>query len=707
MGKFFARKKEIKSIIMIRYLLCSAIALFFIGKINAQAYIDEQQTRIDALDGKIDQFIFLQDLNMRNSATYTYLQLIDEIQETILYNDNIVVEQKVELYKAIEQDLLAVDENKLYQATREEKKYNFLRQFVGEYGQKNSLPLLLKNKDLVFKLLPFLKIFPEMESFFKQLPSNYIDQILYQHKDFAGTPYASSVLEYFIAQAPLIAKRYFTDENDIYKTLFSSESSEMSYILYIHDNLGKNTKAYVFLDKLLSRELDILEADSIGKSKYYFQNLLKIRAKKDPLAEISLDRQVGFEALHFVRKINALHEASNSVRFASLQKLNATELYSLMVYGEDEIFTSSFNGVYAQLIKKMKAEYLSGHQLLEKAGFNKFRMFIKMLSHYGKLNHFLSTMNSLQKQIVLQKFIQGIPHSKHRLHEAVAVADAISAINDTTILQLFEKEFYQIAQQGHLDKDAQLIYHLLIKLFEPKTKIHHHFFDSIAQLYYIPPIEKATQEKLLGADGVNLQKHFFYDDEDGKASFSTFIATFKGKENWDIIEKSEYVIIQSKNKRVKIYANKPQHDENAWRNINESIATQHNEEVELIVHRGHSYYVDYTIKAIPQSAELILLGSCGGYNKLSHLLEKSNNAQIISTKQIGSMGVNNPLLFTMAEKIQAGEDIVWEDYWNELRSYFKNKGKTEEQFYDYVPPHQNLGARLITAYEMYNGINKK
>ena len=64
----------------------------------------------------------------------------------------------------------------------------------------------------------------------------------------------------------------------------------------------------------------------------------------------------------------------------------------------------------------------------------------------------------------------------------------------------------------------------------------------------------------------------------------------------------------------------------------------------IYIHRGHSYHVRYTLKQIQPSAKIVILGSCGGYNNLSEVLSISPDAHIISSKQVGTKSVNEPIL---------------------------------------------------------------
>lgn len=681
------------------------LTLIIIVKISfSQSYIDLQQERIDALDGSIDKYLSLKDLNQRNSATYTYLTLVDELQDAILENSYIDNDSKVIMFKELNKELFKIDVNRLTKATRDEDRYTFLLKWVKTFNGGDIEKLMQEDRTRTFSIINYLYPFPITESFLKNLPPNYIDQILYKFTDIRKSTYGQELLEQTIIKAPLTAKKYFVRNQPVYNAMFMSIDENINTIYTINEKFRNNTKAFVLLDKIMDGSLSIEEADEIGKNKErYFNTLLEIRAKENPLAEISLDRELNYEALDYVREVNHLHESTNpAIRFAITKDLNAAELYTLIVYSEDEIFTSSFNGIYERLINKMNDEKVTGYQLLDKTGFNRFRTFIKMISYYGKLSEFLETMEPAEKDFVLRKFAGGIKNSKNRIEDAVSIANAISAIEDKEILSIFEDEIYKINNIADLDSDTKLIYSLLIKLFNPKVQVHYSFFDSISKLYYTPPIDKIEKSALLGKDGINVQKHFFYDDDDGVASFNSFKASFNTP-NWKIVDEGEYIKVISVNHRVKIYANKPENDETAWYYADKEIK-KHHSDVEIIIHRGHSYYVDETIEKIPKTSKLILLGSCGGYNRLSQLLDKSDNAQIISTKQIGSMGVNNPLIFQMAEKIRKGEDLVWTEYWGDLQVYFKGRGKTEERFNDYVPPHQNLGAKFISAYNLYSWV---
>jgi len=64
----------------------------------------------------------------------------------------------------------------------------------------------------------------------------------------------------------------------------------------------------------------------------------------------------------------------------------------------------------------------------------------------------------------------------------------------------------------------------------------------------------------------------------------------------------------------------------------------------VIVHRGHSTYVAWTLEKMPATAALVYLGNCGGYTLLETILRKAPKAHILTTKGIGTLTINDPLL---------------------------------------------------------------
>ncbi|MBY0347972.1 MAG: hypothetical protein K2W79_06915, partial [Hydrotalea flava] len=121
-----------------------------------------------------------------------------------------------------------------------------------------------------------------------------------------------------------------------------------------------------------------------------------------------------------------------------------------------------------------------------------------------------------------------------------------------------------------------------------------------------------------------------------------------------------------------------------------------NIEPTVVIHRGHSYYVNSTIKRLFPSAKVVLLGSCGGYNSLNDVLKICPESHIIASKQVGTGVVNMALIETITETLRQGKNLDWAKIWSGLQNKFT--GGYKEKFDDYVPPQNNLGAMFIMAY---------
>ena len=120
------------------------------------------------------------------------------------------------------------------------------------------------------------------------------------------------------------------------------------------------------------------------------------------------------------------------------------------------------------------------------------------------------------------------------------------------------------------------------------------------------------------------------------------------------------MLIKSKNgKVIHIYANKPKHEYDGQEKL-EKIFAEKNYVPKIMVHRGHSYYALKTIEKIQDETQVFILGSCGGYHSISSILERSPDVGIVSSKQIGTQFVNNPMLKFMAEQIRQGNDLDWQ-----------------------------------------------
>jgi len=373
-----------------------------------------------------------------------------------------------------------------------------------------------------------------------------------------------------------------------------------------------------------------------------------------------------------------------------------------MVYGQDEIYTSSFLGTYKRMQETMKP--LTGDKFLDSLHRDHFRTFLRMCAGYNTLSDFLATMQEDKRTQLMSDFIAGLQNGKEDdLEDAVDVADAYGSIKDSTLAVFLKGEVKKNFELSFTQKSKKglYIYSLLSMLFNNENTGN---TDTAAlnesKKLGLPPINEVTYKSLVGDTNVVYEQFFFFGDEDGKNSYSSFLGNFRdGK--WKIVTEKYWSMITSvAGKHVVVFANLPipePQDEEAQDTLCKYLAN-HNIHPVIMVHRGHSYHLPLTMDHLDKQAKIVILGSCGGYHNLSVVLDHSPNAHIISSKQTGTMAVNEPIIKMINEDLLEGRDINWIKMWDNLDEYFAHKADVREKFSDYVPPYKNLGAIFIKAY---------
>lgn len=470
---------------------------------------------------------------------------------------------------------------------------------------------------------------------------------------------------------------------------------------------------FPFLDNIIQGKVTQAEIDEAMKSDLSYYRLL-VRTRMDYWQrQIRKDTLYGMEALNkmlekkakedFIKVINGLHNEPDAVRFRILQPLTAQELYYLAVLGESEIYTSSYtNGVFPLIMQKIGNR---GDSLMASVHFDRFKKFIKIAAGYNTLNTFLKSFpDPEQAKTLMTAFVNGLEKSQG-LEDGVDVADSYVSISEgnkelaADILALTRSNYEKNLAMGN--QRGMVMYNLLYKLFQSADPANN---INLSAEFGIPPVYNVSYESLASDSSKQVVMHvFFYGDDDGRNNYAGFMRQFGGAA-WKVTANNQWVKIQStRGKPITIYANKPLDEEKGEdAKAQEALAAHLEEkgiEPTIVVHRGHSYYTETTIKHIKPSAKIVFLGSCGGYHLIHEVLGRSPDAHIIASKQIGKGVINQPFFDLLNDKLRAGNNIDWIPFWNE----FKKIAGPVDGFEDYIPPHKNLGAIFIKAYKSQMG----
>jgi hypothetical protein len=199
----------------------------------------------------------------------------------------------------------------------------------------------------------------------------------------------------------------------------------------------------------------------------------------------------------------------------------------------------------------------------------------------------------------------------------------------------------------------------------------------------------------------------FYGDEDGLASFNSFQKLFTDTSKWQTLKNENWVTIRSlSDQPIIIYANKPlDTKEELDLKAQDSLFVflqQQSIEPTILIHRGHSYHLDKTLKRLTPSVRLAILGSCGGANSAISIASINPDAQLIVSKKTGSRSVNDPIIDVINETLLNKKDISWPEIWGKLSTRFSNDEFTRNLFNEYIPPGKNVSLFVLKLFNFYN-----
>jgi hypothetical protein len=693
-----------------------------IRRVQLHEDIDALQVKLYGVDGKQDKIIAAsRDIDLNLLLTDVYTRQVDLLQNEIETDSALDHRAKVKYLTGLK---LALEEG--YRALRStqisaETAIQLFEAFkvyyskdkagigLGKSVEQYAYPInkILLGDNTVFFENPGLNLAKVV--LFQQFADLHPGEVLVKIEPYLDQPFADSLL---IGCANVFPDKFYNyaaaAETKVGKRIRIIKDPFVELIVKISDERSGRL-IFPFLHAIQKGRLSIDSVKQTAKDNLKYYKLLvktqleyidELRRKDTPVLYKELSAMIKRKAEElYINEINALHDLPDEKRFKVLQPLTAPELYYIIVTGEDVIYTSSYVGVYNRMLAK--APQRNGDSLLMQVKFDRFKKFIRMAASYNKLDAFLATMQPGNAQLLMKAFVRGLEKTNN-LEDAVDVADSYGSIGNPAIVQLMKQEIAANLNQNQLNNNSrgEAIYDILNLLFLSAD-------DSTEQLtnkYNVPPVYQVPTNLLMDTSGRVVQQLFFYGDKDGMLSFQNFLGLFKGKKEWKIIQNQNWVEIQSQvGKPVLIFANKPldnakgdDPDAKAQRLLIEYMV-QNGIEPTIVIHRGHSYHLKYTIDQLSPSAKIVILGSCGSYQNLTSVLQICPDAQIVSSKEVGSKLVNEPVLNLINESLLFQESIDWISMWNTLGKQFEGS-EAEERFQNYIPPHKNLGALFIKAF---------
>ncbi|MCY7420876.1 MAG: hypothetical protein LH478_03930 [Chitinophagaceae bacterium] len=678
--------------------------------------IDQTQQSIDASDRKTDgAFTWGIDEEVNQQLTYSLFKQVDELQIKIEADSQLDINSKIKFLRGLNEILASFDNSFRYKGLKAIELPNLVNAYSEaiEFDKQGaSIVSVIDNYEIevgeiISKSYPFQNS-PNKNEIYKLLVLKACrrdpDRILPILTSNPNISFADSLIK-------LVA---YNNQEDLYTYAQSTNTPLGRRIQNLNDPLVKMISKlalinegrlyFPFLDDLYKGKMTMEDVQKALKDDNKYYKLLvstqidyadRLRKRDTPMVMHTLTGMLKKKAMDlYINVINGLHESPDNIRMRVVEPLTPQELYYLCVMGENEIYTSSYLKVYDRIFQRMKNP--GSDSLLMSVNFNYFKKFIKMAAGYNRLDDFLKRMSMENAQILMKAFANGLERTGN-LEDAVDVADSYASISDEGLRKLILTEVQN--SYNTLVKNADTrganIYDIMNNIFLSIDSSNH---INISEKYGIPPVYQVPSALLRDSSGRIIVQQFFYGDKDGNAVFNNFIGAYSNS-NWKILSKPEWIEVSSTTGiPVTIYANKPLDSEKDLDAKAQASLGNYLEEKQIyptvVIHRGHSYFVKYTIQQLAPSAKVVLLGSCGGYHNLHDVLEICPYAHIIASKQVGSGTVNQPMIVMLTDLLRQGKDLNWPAIWKEFNTRFKGN----DLFNDYVPPHKNLGAIFIMAY---------
>ncbi|RAJ04152.1 hypothetical protein LX64_03030 [Chitinophaga skermanii] len=685
--------------------------------------IDKEQAAAIKFDGKADDFVKVSDdENINLQATNAIIKQVDEMQVAIERDTSLDHRLKIKYLTGL--GTVLKDYN--YKRSRGNINPEEAPAIIAAY--KNMMAADIKGRSIApyvhnlsfeggEKLVAVFNSNPGYSearaTLFGKFASNNLETIMPKVADYLDYPITDSIIAQVAHKYPNQVLTYATSYTPTAKAIKRNTDPVVQTIVRIGQS-PQSTKILPFIDQLLdgSATVEQLEKD-VDNDDHYFKQMVKTlialnykRAEGTQLLGIkSMNENLKAKSLRYIREVNDLHEESAPVRFRIVKDFTPEELYYLIINGQDELYTSSYTnhagaGFYDQMMARMKPS--RGDSLLMILSFDRFKKFLAMAAGFNTLDNFLKSMESSNSSYLMRKFVSSLEKTED-LEDAVDVANSFGSIRDPKLLAFLRSEVqsnYNFVKKKR-DRRGEVIYSLLGSLFAGEDKKNDSTWASeMAAKLQLPPINFVTFADLQSDSGRIYQQVFFYGDKDGQDSYASFMGNFPGGD-WKVSSNAFWTTITSlKGKPITIFANKPLNepeDKTAINKLSEYL-DEHDIHPSVFIHRGHSYHVNTTLDNLQSSAKIVVLGSCGGYHNLATVLEKAPEAHIISSKQVGTRWVNEPIIRNLEDNLRAGKNVDWVKMWATLAGKFAGDARNKQLFDDYVPPHKNLGAIFIKAY---------
>ncbi|MDB5284186.1 MAG: hypothetical protein JWO06_3261, partial [Bacteroidota bacterium] len=365
------------------------------------------------------------------------------------------------------------------------------------------------------------------------------DEVFKKIEAFKTKFYCIKVLEQCALNAPVSVKRYLYNPNHPVNYLLQySKNPTVKKILEINAHIGYHSKPLLLVDDIISGKITAKDAVAISTDpNKLFSAVVTIISRPSFIGKYSIDHEMRDYSLRFIREINDKIANGTAQPFSSVENFSSTDLYFLMLYGRDEVFTSTFNGLFNRFMQKLPND--DGNAFLSAVNYNQFRDFLSLCSSFGTMPEFLSKFSPEAKGRLLSSYLANLENKKDDLSTIVLIAQAISTLNDNQLLATLQTNIKREYDRVKLANNQVgiSIYGVLSSMISGNAKVETNWFKTVAQQFSTMPASTLSSEFLF-TDGACVEQMYFYDDEDGRSSFTNFMNTYKNQSAWTVDDRN-------------------------------------------------------------------------------------------------------------------------------------------------------------------------
>lgn len=466
-------------------------------------------------------------------------------------------------------------------------------------------------------------------------------------------------------------------------------------------DLPRRQRVAVFAGRIVRGQLSFEAALKMaGDTARFFAAVVDMRAAAGADGS-ALDLVLENESLVLCR---AARESLERTVASDLARFRARDLYVLLALGRAEATPELFAVLFDRLVlPRWTAESPSAQSLLA---------LLDQTQNWGLRDfaagalaaHRFERLLAIAGRELIPRLAGGIDRSADPLKEGMRLAEIVDATSGAALLgplrSIVSAEWTRCSATGN--RSCSTIYGLLAARLG---------VDSVSQPYrpFFESSETLDTALLFGEANDCIQRHFFYDDQDGVQSFEAFRQTYEHDPAWEVEDHGTYVHWTGHGpagRRIEIFANVPIDSHLPKNQALEGEAERRQQAIAealekrglvptVIVHRGHAFWTERTIGYIAPPVRLVILGSCGGLYEVHHVIEAAHESQVIATRGIGGTEINDVILKAVNDRVLTGERVIqWAQFWRELGAVSGKSGL----FRDYVGPHQDPGIVFLRAY---------